>query len=45
MLLADLLAYIVLFFVAFAVGCAHGMKCDIADQRKAMAEEALHRAA
>jgi hypothetical protein len=34
--LLDLLLYIILFAVAFAFGCAHGVKSDIADQRKAV---------
>jgi hypothetical protein len=34
--LSDLLLYAVLFAVVFAFGCAHGVKSDIADQRKAV---------
>ena len=34
--LSDLLLYIIVFAAAFAFGCAHGVKSDIADQRKAI---------
>lgn len=34
--LSELLLYVVVFAVVFAFGCAHGMKSDIADRRKAL---------
>jgi hypothetical protein len=43
--LSDLLLYIALFLVSFALGCAHGAKCDIADRREAMKRAAFRRAA
>lgn len=45
MQLSELFIYIVLFLVPFALGCVHGVKSDIAVQREAMKQEALHRAA
>lgn len=45
MQLSDLLVYAFLFVAAFAIGCAHGLKSDIAEQREAMKEGAWHRAA
>jgi hypothetical protein len=45
MQLSELLVYIALFLVSFALGCVHGAKCDIADRREAMKRAAFHRAA
>jgi len=45
MQLSDLLVYIILFVASFAIGCAHGLKSDIADRREAMREGAWRRAA
>jgi hypothetical protein len=45
MTLSELLTYFVLFAVPFLLGCAHGMRCDIAEKRQAMKEPAWHRAA
>jgi len=45
MRVSDHLIYLFLFVVSFAIGCAHGMKHDIADQREATKEGTWHRAA
>ena len=45
MRLSELLLYIAPSLVAFALGCVHGAKSDIADLREAMKRSALHRAA
>ncbi|HZW37645.1 MAG TPA: hypothetical protein VFF01_11925, partial [Candidatus Deferrimicrobiaceae bacterium] len=34
--LSHLLLYVIVFAAAFAFGCAHGVKSDIADRRKAV---------
>jgi hypothetical protein len=45
MRLSELLLYVALFLVSFALGCVHGAKSGTADLREAMKRTALRRAA